>query len=466
MRPLACAVTLFALAASAQVRRVATVGVAPSAANEADAEYGARAVSAFLQSDARFEWVSPAIQARDDGPTREARALEARRLFLEGRDLLDNLNAAKAIATLDKSIKFWEESDLSQGVQGLLDALSLRAIAALGKNDKAGFNNDAQRVLAINPEFAFDPSRLTPAAQSALEPLRKKVRAAPPAVLELTSTPPNAWAYVDGTFRGVTPITVPALAPGSHVVTLVATGYELAQEKVFAGSGAANAFTLKSSTRGKEVLARIGEVRAALERDDVAASAATLATFVQAEELIVAAVVNGQAIAYRVLSDGTPVGEVKRPLSAKTTVSDWQAMAKELMALNAPAPKKQDLVVEDTPVVASRAGRRPIGWTGVAVTVASVGVGIGLGLLSKSTVQQANQTPQVDTATYNRLASAARTQAYVADGLFIFAAVAGGVSIFMLATGYADDSPADSEDARLLFAPARGGGLVGVSGRF
>ena len=459
MRPLACAVFLCALAASAQIRRVAAV----AAGNEPESASGAHAISAFLQSDARFEWVSPAVQARDDGPTREARAIEAKRLFLEGRDQLDNLNAAKAIATLDKSIKFWEESDLSQGVQGLLDALSLRAIAALGKNDKAGFNNDAQRVLAINPDFAFDSSRLTPAAQTALEPLRKKVRAAALAVLELNSTPPHAWAYVDGTFRGVTPLTVSGLSPGSHVVTLVATGYELAQEKVFAGSGATPAFTFKSSTRGKEVLARIAEIRAAVERDDVAASAATLATFVQAEELIVAAVVNGQAVAYRVLADGTRVGQVKRP---RPTGSEWQAMAKELMGLEAPVAQKRDLVVEDAPVVASRAGRRPIGWTGIALTVASIGTGIGIGLLSKSTVQQANQTPQAAPTTYNRLAGSARTQAYVADGLFIFAAVAGGVSIFMLATGYADDGPADEEEAHLLFAPARGGGLVGLSGSF
>ncbi len=469
-RLFACAVSLCALSASAQLRRVAAVGIAYSGGDEADAAYGARAAASYIQSDARFEWVSPAIQARDDGPVREAKAIEARRLFNEGREQLDNLNAAKAIATLEKSIKFWEDSDLSQGVQGLLDALALRAIASLSKNDKSGFNNDAQRVLAINPEYAFDPSRLTPAAQSALDPLRKKVRAASPAALEIVSTPPHAWAFVDGIFRGVTPITVPGLAPGSHVVTLVATGFELVQEKVFAGSGAAPSFALKSSSRGKEVLARIGEVRAALERGDVGAAAGTLARFIQAEEVIVAGVINKkgeiETLVYRVTADGVVVGDAKKPLSNKNAISEWQAMTKEVLALEAPVAKKHEIVVEDVPTQSSRAWRRPVGWVGIALTVGSAGAGIGLGLLSKSSAQQANKTPQVDVATYNRLASDTRTQALVADSLFIATAVLGAASIFMLATGYSDDSAESEEESGLLIGPMRGGGFVGVHGSF
>lgn len=462
-------VLLTALSASAEIRRVAAVGIALGG-DEADAAYGARAISAFIQADARFEWVSPAIQARDDGPMREAKGLEARRLFGEGREQLDNLATPKAIATLEKAVRFWEDSDLSQGVTGLLDALALHAIASLGKGDKSGFNNDAQRVLAINPDYVFDPSRLTPAAQAALEPIRKKIKAAPPAALELVSTPPNAWAYVDGVFRGVTPITVPGLAPGSHVVTLVGTGFELVQEKVFAGSGAVPTFTLKSSSRGKEVLAHIGELRAALERDEPGPAAGSLAKFIQAEEVMVAAVnkKKNELQAWRVLSDGTVVGQAQRPFSPNTAIADWQAMAKELFVLAAPAPKTADVVVSDVPT-GSRAGRRPFGWVGLAVTVAAGGAGAGVGFLAKSTAQSANKTPQVDTATYNRLASSAKTQGYVADTLFGVSAAVGIVSIFLLATGYSDDSPAsggDEEETSLLLSPVGGGAMVGLSGKF
>ncbi len=469
MRLIATLATLVALTAGAQARRVAAVGISLGG-DEADAAYGARAISAFLQTDARFEWVSPAIQARDDGPVREAKGLEARRLFAEGREQLDNLATPKAIATLEKSIKFWEDSDLSQGVTGLLDALALRAIANLTKGDKSGFNNDAQRVLAINPDYVFDPSRLTPAAHAAVEPIRKKTKAAPPAALEITSTPPNAWAFVDGTFRGVTPITVPGLAPGSHVVTLVGTGFELVQEKVFAGSGAMPSFTLKSSSRGKDVLAHIGELRAAVERDEPGPAAGALAQFIQAEEVMVAVVNHkkNELHAWRVQVDGTVVGDVTRPFSPNSAIADWQAMAKELQGMTAEPPKKADIVVTDVPN--SRAGRRPIGWAGIGLTVAAAGAGAGVGFLAKSTAQQANQTPQVDSAAYTRLSGSARTQGYVADALFGVAAVAGVVSIFLLATGYSDDSassddPSD-EDASLLLSPTQSGAFVGLGGRF
>lgn len=469
MRFLTVIAALAAVSAAAQARRVAAVGISLHG-DEADAAYGARAISAFLQGDARFEWVSPAIQARDDGPVREAKGLEARRLFAEGREQLDNLATPKAIATLEKSIKFWEDSDLSQGVSGLLDALALRAIANLTKGDKSGFSNDAQRVLAINPDYVFDPSRLTPAAQAALEPIRKKIKAAPPAALEVTSTPPNAWAFIDGTFRGVTPITVPGLAPGSHVVTLVGTGFELVQEKVFAGSGAMPTFTLKSSARGKDVLAHIGELRAAIERDEPGAAAGSLAKFIQAEEVMVAVVDHkkNELRTWRVQNDGTVVGDAKRPFSPNSAVADWQAMAKELQLLNAPAPKKAEVVVTDVP--SSHAGRRPIGWAGIGLTVAAAGAGAGVGYLAKTTAQQANKVPQVDTASYNRLAGSARTQGYVADALFGVSAVVGVVSIFLLATGYSDDSPSSDEggdeDASLLLSPTQGGAFVGLGGRF
>ena len=107
---------------------------------------------------------------------------------------------------------------------------------------------------------------------------------------------------------------------------------------------------------------------------------------------------------------------------------------------------------------------------GIVLTAGAAGAGIGLGLVSKSTAQQANKTPQIDAATYTRLAGSARLQANVADAMFIATAVLGGVSIFMLATGYSDDSgssPSSGDDeTSFLLGPTRDGAFVGVHGSF
>src|SRR5579883_1687870 len=95
---MACGVVLAAASASAQVRRIAAVGVADDLSGASEAELGAHALAALIQGDARFEWVSPAVQVRDDGPLREAKTLEAKRLVGEARDALDNLAFAKAVS--------------------------------------------------------------------------------------------------------------------------------------------------------------------------------------------------------------------------------------------------------------------------------------------------------------------------------------------------------------------------------
>lgn len=43
--------------------------------------------------------------------------------------------------------------------------------------------------------------------------------------LTIASTPTNADTYIDGVYRGITPLTVPGLAPGDHLVRLSAAGY-------------------------------------------------------------------------------------------------------------------------------------------------------------------------------------------------------------------------------------------------
>ena len=55
--------------------------------------------------------------------------------------------------------------------------------------------------------------------------------------LEISSTPPGAQVYIDGTYRGTTPVTVP-LAAGSHTVVLRMPGFPDAQRTItiYAGS--------------------------------------------------------------------------------------------------------------------------------------------------------------------------------------------------------------------------------------
>ncbi len=300
--------------------------------------------------------------------------------------------------------------------------------------------------------------------------MKKKAKAAPPVALELSSNPEHAWLYVDGLFRGVTPATVPGLTPGSHVVDLVAPGYELTQENVFAGSGSSSNFTLKPSHASKDLLAKIGEVRAALDGGDLGAACTALAKLLQADEVLIAGVRTKdgkpQMVVVRVMADGQEVGRVEQ---AFEKVSDWQGIAKELEAKEAPAPRtieaKSDQIEPVHTILASpNAWRRPTGWILGAVAVVSVGAGIGLGVNSHDTAGKANKLPQVDVTGYDNLAKSAKLQAAIADSLFGVALVSAAVSIFMLATGYSSDDEEEAES--FLFGPTPQGWAACYQVRF
>jgi len=71
---------------------------------------------------------------------------------------------------------------------------------------------------SVTPAFSPEPDRTTTA------------QGASPAKgfgsLSVTTTPPGALVYVDGTMRGVTPATIPMLSEGPHSVTLIMDGYQ------------------------------------------------------------------------------------------------------------------------------------------------------------------------------------------------------------------------------------------------
>jgi hypothetical protein len=69
--------------------------------------------------------------------------------------------------------------------------------------------------------------------------------------LTVTSTPSAANLYVDGTYRGLTPLTVLGLSLGNHIVNVTKSGYydNVSTKSISAGSNSM-AVTLTSITTG------------------------------------------------------------------------------------------------------------------------------------------------------------------------------------------------------------------------
>lgn len=69
----------------------------------------------------------------------------------------------------------------------------------------------------------------------------------------ITSNPPGADIYIDGSYRGETPVTVGGLSPGTYTLLLRKAGYLEASDKITItpGMGAISQFTLKKYQPGR-----------------------------------------------------------------------------------------------------------------------------------------------------------------------------------------------------------------------
>ena len=92
---------------------------------------------------------------------------------------------------------------------------------------KEGYLTEDHEVLPVL-ESSFDSPKMSDRArQAGLKPFRVKVRVIDFATIELTSNPPGAEVYLNGTLMGVTdgPLTIPKVKPGTVELNLVSEGY-------------------------------------------------------------------------------------------------------------------------------------------------------------------------------------------------------------------------------------------------
>lgn len=69
--------------------------------------------------------------------------------------------------------------------------------------------------------------------------------------LSITTIPPGAVVHIDGEIKGVTPATIPGLAPGKHAITLVRGGYSPLNTTILIDAGKTTEFStgLSESTK-------------------------------------------------------------------------------------------------------------------------------------------------------------------------------------------------------------------------
>ncbi|MFP2913669.1 PEGA domain-containing protein, partial [Pyxidicoccus sp. 3LFB2] len=205
----------------------------------------------------------------------------------EGQRAYDELDTQQALQQFDKAVRASEAGDLSQRFGDLSRARVMKAASQVANGENTAAQLEIRSVLAVDPTAQFSPNFFPPDEMAFVEKERKAVLAAPKVSLTVRTEPVPAQVFVDGQFRGVSPVTLTDLSPADHYVTVLAPGYSLAQRRAREGETSLTLAPLASQKVLQTLTETVARKPESQERDRALRELGTLAGVSQVLALLV-----------------------------------------------------------------------------------------------------------------------------------------------------------------------------------
>lgn len=188
------------------------------------------AAEGAVDSSDRFE-VLRGFDALDGSAarTRFDQENEARKLVADAKKALDDLDSATATKLYAGAIAAWKQADLTRGIEGLVEAQAGKAAGHSVSEENGQAKQEIERTYILAPKTKLSDAQFPPELLKYAESQRKAVKNAK-GRLTVRTEPPGARVWVDGVYRGVSPVTAEQMANGQHLVVAALTGYALAVE--------------------------------------------------------------------------------------------------------------------------------------------------------------------------------------------------------------------------------------------
>lgn len=153
----------------------------------------------------------------------------------EGRRALDELDNIRATECFVDAVAALRRADATRSFSELVDAWTLKAAAHATGGEVAAAKKDLEAVVMLKPDQALTPTYFTPELLAYAEE-RRRVASSASGDLTLRTEPVGAQVWIDGSYRGVSPLMVGGLSAGPHVVSAALGGFQLAQAELAPGS--------------------------------------------------------------------------------------------------------------------------------------------------------------------------------------------------------------------------------------
>jgi hypothetical protein len=411
---------------------VVTVGLDPKTKGKLGA-LGAAAEDA-VERAGRFSLV-PASLAFDPNVVKgqEAALQDARGRIKDGQKALDDLDNQKATEAFVAALAAFRKTDLTKTWSEFLSAWVLKAAshATGGENPQA--KAEIEKIVAVDAKADF-PSQFFPPELLKYADTQRKLSQGAKGELTVRTEPPGARVWIDGTWRGTSPVTVESLMGGKHFVIASLGGY---------------ATLLDELTPGEEVLRLSpGELAPQLARtvDAVAKDPEGPGRVTAAKSLGKALGVDQVLL---VMAKKSPAGDQHELTAVRVDVKDghepgYRQITAPLSDADAIAAFLDGVLAKDEPrkggpVAHFKAApgaldqRTLLGYSLAGAGVVLLASGVIFGVNAQNNATAYRGTLQVETTKAQDLASRGRIYSVTADVSWVLglgAAAAGGILAF------------------------------------
>lgn len=156
----------------------------------------------------------------------EASLRRAEQGYSEGLDAFKDRALANAELKLRATIKEYGRAVAAmKDCERLCDAIALYAASLHARGDVEEARFALLDLLALSPDYELPKGRFSPELAKLKDKVAQGREAQMRGALTVSSTPAGARVYVDGKLEGYTPLTLPALRTGRHLVRLERPGF-------------------------------------------------------------------------------------------------------------------------------------------------------------------------------------------------------------------------------------------------
>lgn len=378
----------------------------------------------------------------ENAKEREGRVKAGDAALEAAQQLYNDLDTIRALSEADRAIRAYAETDLTQHMDELVGAWIFKIASLVANGENKAAELEMEKLLAVAPKAQFSPNYFPPEQIATAEKWRKAIAAASE-TMEVTTVPAGAEVFVDGVFRGVSPVKVRGLAAGDHFVSARAPGYSLAQQRARTGQVELTLQKSESWPKYEALVRRVKKDPRGPQRD---LAAKEFAAWARVQQVLLAIVdvapgaKQAKVTALRLeAKDGHNAAWVQRDVpSGEGVQAQADALASALLGRDEPRRGGPVTHFGGALMEKKLTGYVLLG-TGAALLVSGVAFGVAAGSKSAE-FRELRQTDALATST----ASTGRTYAAVADVSYLAGLIAAGAGAYL---AFWDDSPASRPSA-------------------